>query len=50
MRLQKIIEKRKVIGHFHVEAECEAVDMKISFYSHANKLVCTREVLHFASF
>ena len=44
MRLQKILEKTSYRPFpccskplFQSEAECEAIDMKIIFYSHANK-------------
>ena len=35
------------IGYFRV-ACCRAIDMKMIFYSHANKLIFTRNVVHLA--
>ena len=35
---------------FQSKAMCDAFDMKTIFYSHANKLIFKRKVLHLASF
>ena len=39
------------IGYFRVkcqsEAECESTDMKVIFYSHANKVIFKGKVFHF---
>ena len=35
---------------FQREAKCGAIDMKMSFYSHAMKLIITRKVWNLASF